>query len=173
MELFNKQLRGYLEKKNELVKDGRKLSAKIEILNIKLEKNKEKQRKYTAEIEPKELIEKGNALSKQIENALTNLEEIQKEVHAMKIKNIPESVGNEYESIKKDIEELEIERNKKALGIQKLKDRIVPLTQKLVGNALSEFEDLETVELKGEKIIVTVFSHLDDFTRKFREGKKK
>lgn len=172
MELFNKQLRGYLEKKNDLVKEGRKLSARIEILTIKLEKNKEKQRKYTAEIEPKELIDRGNALDKQIASLLTELEGIQKEVHALKVQNIPQSVGEEYESLKAQIEELEIERNKKALGVQKLKDRIIPLTQKLVGDTLDEFEDLSTVELKNEKIIVTVFSHLEDFKEKFLAKKK-
>jgi hypothetical protein len=167
----DKKVRDYLTAKDECVIEGRKLSAKIEIIDLKLEKNKDKQRKYTAECTPKTLIAEGNVLSRRIEKDLTHLEEIQREVHKLKVQNIPEAVGTEYEDLKKQKEDLEIERNKAAIKTQKLKDRLVPIVKRHIRPQLGEFEDMETVELNGDVIEVKVFDHVEDFKTKFAEKK--
>lgn len=173
IKLFDPKLKEYLKDRNELVKEGRKLSGQIEIVDRKLDKNKEKQRKYTAEMEPKELIDRGWELDKKIAADLTELENIQKEIHKLKVLNIPEAVGNEYETLKKQKEDIEIERNKVALKVQKLKDRLIPIAQKLMRPHLGEFEDMESVEIKGEKIEVKVYSHLNDWKKAFKEKNKR
>lgn len=172
MEIQNDKLYALLSEKDELVRKGRKVSAKVEITNLKIEKNKDKQRKYTEELEPTELIAKGNELSKVIEANLTALENIQKEVHTLKIQNIPADVATEYENLKKELESHELERNKLALKVQKIKDRSVPLIQKAVKPFLKEYEDIESAELKNGKIVVKIFSHLEEWKQKFAEKNK-
>lgn len=169
MEIFNKKLHALLLEKDELVKKGRKVSAQVEICQRKIEKNEETQRIYTSKCEPEELIAEGNALSKVIEANLTKLEEIQKEVHKLKIESIPAAIATEFEALKKEKDDKELERNKIALKVQKIKDRSIPMIQKEVKPHLGEFDDIESAELKGEKIVVTVFNHKDEWVKRFKE----
>ena len=172
MEIINKKLHALLQEKDELVKQGRKLSAKVDITNLKIQKNEEKQRKYTNECEPKELIEKGNALAVVIEQNLTELENLQKEIHKLKIEAIPPAIAKEFEDLKVELDGYENARNKIALKVQKIKDRAVPIIQKEVKPYLEEFDDIDTAELKGEKIIVKTFNHLEKYKESFRAKSK-
>lgn len=171
MEIQNDKLYSLLAEKDELVKKGRKVSAKVEITNLKIEKNKDKQRKYTA-YNPKELMVRAMELDSKIAKDLTELEGIQKEVMRLKVDKIPPEVAKEYEDLKKEGEELEIERNKLALKVQKIKDRSIPIIQKEVRPFLKEYEDIESAELKGGKILVKTFNHLDEWKKKFAEKNK-
>lgn len=172
MEIINKKLHELLQEKDELVKKGRKLSAKVDIANLKIQKNEEKQRKFTNDCEPKELIDKGNELAVAIEKGLTELETLQKQIHQKKLEAIPDSVAREFEELKKELDMYENDRNKIALKVQKIKDRAVPIIQKEVKPFLTEFDDIETAELKGEKIIVKVFNHVEQFKDTFRKKAK-
>lgn len=170
-ELYDEKLHEYLSEKDELVKKGRKLSAKVEITQRKIEANEKKQRTHTA-YKPQELWDKAVALDAKIAKDLTELEGIQKEVMKIKAERIPATVAKEFEYLKKEKEDYEIERNKVALKVQKIKDRAVPLIQKLMKPFLGEYEDIDTAELKGEKIIVKTFSHLENWKENFAKKAK-
>jgi predicted nucleic acid-binding Zn-ribbon protein len=170
LELDHAKLKELLEAKYPLVTEARKISSAIDVLELKIEKNKDKQRKYTSECEPTELIEKGNALAKEIEAKLTKLEETQKEIHKLKIANVPQAIGDEYESLKKQKEEKELERNKIAIKVQKIKDRATPIIQKLVKPALKEYDDIDTAELnKSGKIVVRIFNYQEQWQDAFKK----
>lgn len=67
------------------------------------------------------------------------------------------------------IEKLEKERAKIGLQIQKKKDKIIPLVDKEVRPNLVEYEDIETVVLEKGEIKVTVFNHLEEFKKAYKE----
>lgn len=70
------------------------------------------------------------------------------------------------------IEELENKRNKIALQIQKLKEKIIPLVKKETAPQITdEFEDLNTVDMVDGKLTVTTFSHLENWQEAFRKKK--
>lgn len=171
--IANKKLHGLLHDKDSLVTEGRKMSDSIDKLDKKLEDSKAKQRKFTNECNPKELIEKGDKLRDKINIDIKELEKIGEEVQKAKLAAIPKPLKDEYESMKKEKETMERDRNKIALKVQKIKDRAIPLIQKEVKPHLGEYDDIETAQLKGEQIVVTTFNHLDQWVEKFTANKRK
>jgi seryl-tRNA synthetase len=167
IKLANKKLRDLLTEKDVLVRAGRKISGAIEILERKLEKQKDIQRKYTEECNPTELIEKGNALQDKLNEGIAELEKIGEEIQAIKIAAIPAQHVAEYERLKTEKEEKERDRNKIFLKVQKIKDRSIPIIQKEVKPLLKDYEDINTADLKGDVVVVTTFSHLEDWQEKF------
>ncbi len=80
----------------------------------------------------------------------------------------------QHEILAKTKAELETERNKKALKAQKIKDRIIPIARRLLGKHLqNEYEDFYDIQLKDGVLVGTIFSHLDEWNKKFKERMKK
>jgi len=75
--------------------------------------------------------------------------------------------------LSKAIEKLENDRRKVGLQIQKLKDKILPLVAKLTIDKLVEFEEISTVDIKGDEIEIKTFNVVDDFKKDYLEAKKK
>lgn len=169
MEIINPKLRLLLLEKDEFVKKGRSVSNDIEKLDKKIEDAKTRQREYTNNCNPEDLIAKGNAIEKQVNDLLKVLETIGNEVQATKIAAIPAKEIKQYETLKAEREEKERERNKLALKVQKIKDKAIPMIQKAVQPSLGEYEDMESAQIKGEKIIVTTFSHLEEWKKAFKK----
>lgn len=167
--IANKQLRKLLGDKDELVTKGRNISSKIEKVEKQIEDMKVLQRKYTDECNPDWLINQGDALQKEINGKIEELEAIGEEVQKLKIAAIPKEHVSKYETLKAEKEELERERNKVFLKVQKIKDRAVPIIQAEVKPKLSKYEDINTADIKGDVIVVTTFSHLEDWKAKFEE----
>ncbi len=77
---------------------------------------------------------------------------------------------NDHLEVLKQKEKLERERNKVALKVQKIKDKVVPIIQKEVRPLLKdEYDDIETAKLKDGKIVIETFNHIEDFKKKFRK----
>lgn len=171
--ISNKKLREYLEEKDELVKKGRKVSVEIDKMDVRLEEMKVEQRKYTEECNPAELIQKGDTLRDKINAEIEELEKIGKEIQDIKLAAIPEAKKKAFEDLKKVKEETERERNKIALKVQKIKDRAIPIIQKEATPYLGEYDDVETATIKGQKIIVETFNHLEQWKMKFDIQNKK
>jgi hypothetical protein len=67
-------------------------------------------------------------------------------------------------------EKLERERNKIALKVQKIKDKIIPLIRKEVKPLLKDpFDDIETAQIKEDKVVVDTFNHIEEFKKKFKQ----
>lgn len=165
----------FIRLKDSLVEGGIKLSREIEKLEDIIAKQNDVERKYTDKDTPeiKNLIEEGDVIEKEMNERMKELEELGNKIMALKLEQIPEDLMKKHYDLRKEKEEKERERNKVALRVQKIKDRLVPLMRKILKPELTEFEDTETVKVAGNKLEVNIFSHLDDWTRKFREAKEK
>lgn len=77
-------------------------------------------------------------------------------------------------ALTKKIDDLETERNKVGLQIQKLKDVIIPLVESIMAKSLGEFEMITTVEVDKEKkhqIIINYIDQIEEYKKAIRERK--
>jgi predicted nucleic acid-binding Zn-ribbon protein len=167
----NPKIVTYLQDKDTLVKQGRKISEKIEKIEAKIAKNDARQREITTKVEPTELIKAGKALQEDINQKLTDLDFIGDQIMQAKLAAIPEEVKKEYFILKKEKEELEEDRNKIALKVQKIKDRVVPIIKKEVKPLLGEYEDIETAQVARGQVKIEVFSYLEQWKAAFAKKK--
>jgi predicted nucleic acid-binding Zn-ribbon protein len=168
IELDNPKLYKLIEEKDALVKSGRKISSELETIQFKIDKLVEKEKVITGKHENKDLMTKGEIIRLELERAMKKYDEIAEEIRLDKLAQIPKKIEEEHLALMKKREELEAERNKIALKIQKFKDKIVPTLKKLIKPHLKEFDDTETVEIKDGKILVKTFNYLEDFKTKFK-----
>jgi predicted nucleic acid-binding Zn-ribbon protein len=165
----NKRLHDYIVDKDKLVSEGRKISQDIENLEFKIKHFEDKEKKITGKIiPPKELTDRGDAVAEQIARLSDELDKIAKEINDSKLAAVPADMKADHLKLLKDKEVLERERNKIALKVQKIKDKVVPIIQKEVKPLLGEYDDIETAKTKDGKIVITTFNYLEDFKRKFR-----
>ena len=74
------------------------------------------------------------------------------------------------------IEKLEQDRAKIGMQIQKKKDKVIPLVEKLKKEGkivLGEYDDIESVSVISGEIEVKIFNHLEEFKKAFAEKNKK
>ena len=96
------------------------------------------------------------------------------QIQKAKIDAIPEHMKIEHYALRGRKEELELQRNKIGLKVQKVKDKVRPMIQKACKPHLEDdFEDLETAKLAGNTVIVKKFSHLESFKKSFILNNKK
>ena len=213
LKIVNKQLRKLLEEKEELVTKGRKVSEEIEGVQNQITNNDTARKAIMEKIQPKELIEKGDAIEKKINaeielaekkvgkdtfrkmvdknallfivsciraedkeyailNHVNELGKIVDEVQKLKFEAIPKSLNEEAKTLVAKKDELETKRNKIFLKVQKIKDRATPIIQREATPHLSEYEDIETAQIKGEQIIIVTYDRLEDWKASFAKNKK-
>lgn len=169
VEIENKKLHDLIVEKDILVEEGRAISRKIETADMKIKRFEEKEKRITAKIvPPKELTDRGDELVKQVTALNTELTNIANAINDSKLAAIPEEMKNDHMKLLKEKEVLERDRNKVALKVQKIKDKVVPMVQKFVKPMLKEYDDIETAKTKNGKVVITTFNHLEDFKAKFR-----
>jgi len=75
----------------------------------------------------------------------------------------------------RQIEGLESDRNKLALQVQKIKDKVMPFAKRIKKENLGKYEDIQSIELKGDDIVITTFDYIDEYRKqldkKIKEGK--
>ena len=160
-----------LEEKDLLVSEGRKITRDIENVEMKVKKYENEEKSITAKIKPDPTIEeRGNRLVNEINERTRELEKLGKEIEQKKLEAVPEEIKKSHLSLLDQKEKLERDRNKIALKIQKIKDKVIPIIQKECKDKLiNEFDDIETAKVKGGKIVITTFNHLEDWKAKFRK----
>ena len=173
MILENDKIREYLIQKDELVKTGREVSQEIEAIEKEVAKLEEQEKEITGKVEPADLIEAGKKIRDEINAGVAKLEEIGKQIHKAKWDAIPEDIKKRHYQLMKDKESKERERNKIALKVQKIKDRVIPLVQKEIKPHLAEYDDIESVKVFGKKLSVTTFNHLAEWKKTFAEKSRK
>ncbi len=169
--LNNPKLVKLLEDKEILVKAGRKVSSEIETIEFKINRYVEKEKAITAKVECKELVEKGTIINKQIDKLIAEIEVIAKEINTEKLSKIPKDVEVAHKDLMKQKEEKERERNKIALKVQKIKDKVVPIIKKEVKPLLKEYEDIETAKVEKGQVVIETFNHLEQFKTSFKNKK--
>lgn len=164
--------------KDELVNEGRSISKEIEKIESKAKRFEIMEKRITGKIvPPKELTDKGDALVKQVTTMQTELSKLADQINKSKLSAIPEKMKTEHLQLLKDKEALERDRNKIALKVQKIKDRIIPLVQKEVKPLIcakkevviniGKFDDIETAQVKDGKVVISTFNHLESYMSKF------
>lgn len=168
----NKKLHDGIVSKDVLVTEGRKISQQIDILDAKIKQFENKEKRITGKVTPpKELTDKGDAIAKQMEELGNQLNEIARQINQSKLDAIPKEIKDAHFKLLEEKEKLERERNKVALKVQKIKDRLVPLIKKLVIPLLKDqYDDIETAKIKDGKVIIETFNYLEEWKKKFRRG---
>ena len=165
----NKKVHDLIIMKDDLVTEGRKITGLMEDLEKKVRKCEDKEKKITGAIPPDpELKAKGDELVELFNKTLKEIEEIGQAIEKKKMDAIPKELLDEHKGYLKEIEQLERDRNKIALKVQKVKDRVIPIIQKEVKPLLEEYDDIETAKVKDGKVLVETFNHLADWKRKFK-----
>ena len=90
----------------------------------------------------------------------------------LKLLQSKSTLVEEGRGITKEIEKLETDRRKVGLQIQKLKDKIIPLVTKLTKDSMAEYEEISTVDIKGDEIEVITVDVVENFKRDYKEARK-
>jgi len=158
------KLKQLLEKKTEAVIQGREMSEEIETLEADMKKIDEEIQVAEKAIDLKEFEDEAAKTTDELKVLMAKMEEIQKQIYAKLKKEVDPAFALKYEEKKKVKEAWETERNKLGLKIQKFKDLIIPLTQKVAKPLLTdEFEDFSDIRLENGEVVIDIFSHLDDW----------
>jgi seryl-tRNA synthetase len=173
MQITDSKIIKLLTDKDALVKLGRDTSKKLEKLEYKIKILEDKEKAITAKVEPSELGDKAELLKKEINDKIKEFEKIASDIVKEKLAAIPKDIEEKHKQLLKDKEQLERDRNKIALKVQKIKDKVVPMIKKEVLPHLAEFEDLESAEIKNGVCEVKKFSHLEEFKAQFKKRNQK
>lgn len=168
LKIDNKKIFDYLSEKDKLVKEGRKISSELETLEHKIVKCQDKEKKITESVKCEDLVKKGDIIGKEIEAKIKEIEDLSKQIQEIKLAAIPPELKGEHETLMKLREEGERRRNKIALKVQKIKDKVVPLIHKYVKPLLKEYEDIETAKLEDGKVVIETFNHLEQWKKNFK-----
>jgi predicted nucleic acid-binding Zn-ribbon protein len=169
IKIEDKQVLKYLQDKDELVKNGRRISDEISRLETKITDCENKEKKITEKRQPKELGEKAEALKVEINKLVKEFEKVCSAITVDKLSAIPKELEKTHKDLMKLKEAKEQERNKLALKVQKIKDRVVPKIKKHVAPQLEEYEDIQTAEIKKGEVVVTVYSALDEWKEAYKK----
>jgi predicted nucleic acid-binding Zn-ribbon protein len=164
----NKKMHDLIVEKDALVTEGRKISGALDEIEKKILKLQDEERKITAKVKVDDLEKQGNKLNDECQAKFDELQKIVKEIEQIKLAAIPKEMKDEHTDLMKKREELERDRNKIFLKVQKIKDKVVPMIQKHVKPLLKEFDDIETAKTKDGLVVINTFNHLEDFKSKFR-----
>lgn len=168
IEIENKKIADLINLKDTLVDEGRAVTVLIEKEEKKIKEFENKEKKITGSVKPDPVLKaEGDALVKVFNDTLKRLEEVGQLIEAEKMKAIPKELEAEHKACLKVKEQLERDRNKVALKIQKVKDRVIPAIQKHVKPLLKEYDDIETAKVVKGKVIIETFNHLADWKKKF------
>ena len=165
IKIENKKILTLLQDKESLIIEGRKVSYHLEKVETKIANLTKKEKEITSKIEPKDLIDKGNIINTHIDELMKDLQKVADAIYDLKYNAIPEEIRKEHQELVSRKEQLEIDRNKIALKVQKVKDRVIPMIRKEVAPKLAEYEDIETAQIKGKTVTVKTFNHLEDWKK--------
>lgn len=165
------------QEKGKFIEEGRKISEQIEVVELEMGKIDTRLQKEEAKVDINDLKVKQADLTKQMADALTyftaEIKKAQQEIFDRMAGKTDPALREQHKILQKQKEDLETERNKKALKAQKFKDRIIPLAQKLLRPHLqNDYEDFYDIRLENGEMIGTIFSHLDEFEKTYKKKKK-
>lgn len=173
VKLENEKLKNLLEEKEGLVLMGQDLTAEIETKEEELKKIDEEIQTAEKTADVADLVEKAKAITDEFNAVVEKMETVKKETFDRIKSFVPAELYERYTATEKSKEELEEKRNKIGLKIQQKKDKIIPITRKLMKPHIQdEYEDFDSIRLENGEIISTIFNHLEDFKNRFSTRKK-
>lgn len=169
----NEKLNKLLSEKEALILEGRATSELIETKESELEAIDKQVQEIEKTVDIKDLEEQATEATEAFNLAVKQMEGIRNEIFDRMSKAVPAELKTKYEDTKKEVEELEIKRNKIALNAQKRTDKIIPLARKEMAKFLKdEFEDFESLKLENGIIVGTIFNQVEEFKQNYRNRKK-
>lgn len=158
----------------EQIRLGREISKQIEETELLMGKIDIRLQVEEAKVDVKDLRDKGNEIIKSMDGVAKEFADkikgIEKEIFERMKANTDPLLRTKHEELDKQKKELETERNKKALKAQKIKDRIVPLSQRLIKPYLeNKYEDLGGLDVINGQVIAKVISYLDEWDKAFEK----
>ena len=165
----DKRVAKYMLEKEQLVTAGRHISDELDRIETKILNCETKEKAITEKVQPKELGEKAEALKVQINELVAEFEKVAGEIMVLKLAGIPKDLEKTHRDLMKLKEEKERERNKIALKVQKIKDRVIPIVQKVCKPQLEQYEDIQTAEIQEGLVIVEVYSRLEEWKEAFNK----
>lgn len=170
--LEDKKLLSLLQEKNDLGIVGYNLTTDIEAKEAELQKIDEEIQAAEKQVDVSDLLEIAKGITEEF-NAIVAKMETHKKTTFERIKaEVPAELYDRYTAAEKDKKKLESDRNKVGLKMQQKKDKIIPITRKLMKPHLeNEYEDYDSVRLENGEIISTIFNHLEDFKTRFATRK--
>ena len=173
IKIDNPKLKKLIIDKADLVTAVRSKSEEVEKLENQMHEVDLKIQAYEKTVDISDLKDRGDKIAKRMDTCLMELKAVEADIYARMKKDAPQELYTEYESLKKQKEDMETERNKIALKVQKHKDKIIPMAQKIMKPLLeNEFEDYAGIDVIEGELEATIFNHLDDFKEKFLKTKK-
>lgn len=171
--LQNDELKDLIEKKADLVNEGRAKSEEIEKLEKEMDAIDKELQEEEKKVDLKEFFKKEKAITKRMEKCIADINAVKEAIYAKIKAETPQEIRDRYEETKKQKEDKEEERNKIALKAQKFTDLIVPMTRELMKPYLTEEgDDYDSVGIKDGQVVSTIFNHFDDFRKDFLARKK-
>lgn len=167
IEIDNKKIHDLIVDKDALVDAGRAVSKKLDELEKQITDFEKKERAITSKVRVVDLEKKGNEINDTCAKMFEELNKILGEIEQKRLEAIPKEMKDAHYALLAEREKLERERNKLALKVQKVKDKVVPLIQKHVKPLLEKYDDIETAKTKDGKVIINTFNYLEDFKSKF------
>lgn len=160
----NPKLKDLLAKKTALVLEGRELSEDIQQIDDGNEIIDKQIQDLEAKVDVSEFIAEAEESTNKMKALMEEVNIIQQKIYDKLKLEVPPELGEKYDKNIKLKEELENKRNKIGLKIQKLKDLIIPMTQKVAKPLLEdEFEDFSDVRLENGEVVIDIFSHLESW----------
>lgn len=163
--LDDAKLKDLILKKNDLVLEGRKVAEEIDLIKQAQDSVDKKLVAEEKKVDNKDLVEKGNAIVKKIEALAQELNAVQKDIYERVKSYTNPQFREEYETLEKQKQDKEKELNKLGHKVQKVKDKIIPIVQKLGKPYLEdEWEDFNTTKLDKDGIpILEIYSKLEEW----------
>lgn len=164
------KIKDWLEQKNDLILKGREISLDIEEIEKGQEIIDKQIQEEEKKVDIKDLEPESQAITKEFNAVLEKMEVFKKKVYNRLKAEVPPELGEKYEKNQKLKEKLENDRNKVGLKVQKIKDLIIPKTQKLAKPLLqNEFEDFSDLRLENGEVVLDIFSHLESWKEQRRK----
>ncbi len=168
----SEKLKKLLEEKSELILSGRAKSEEVERLENEMTEVEKQIIEEEKKVNIDDLHEKEKLVTIKVEEAIADMNLIKKEIYDRMKAQVPNELHIKYDTLKKEKENTETERNKIALKAQKYNDKLIPLGRKLMKPFLeNKYEDFETIKIENGEIVATIFSHLNDFETNFNKKK--
>jgi seryl-tRNA synthetase len=173
IKLDNPKLKKLITDKESLIKTGRGISAEIDLIKESMDSTEKKLIAEERKVDVKDLVALSGPKKKQVEALLKEFEGLQKQIYERIKANTPQELRDQYETLKKQKDDKESDLNKLGHKVQKVKDKIIPLVQKLGKPHLEdEWEDFNTTKLDEDGTpILEIYSRLEEWKATQRQNK--
>jgi len=174
IELNDEKLKKLIEKKGELITEGRAKSERIEEIEKEMQEIDNKLVEAEKEVDISDIDANAKDITERFNTLKAEMDEVNRKVRERLSEHAPLELREQYHTLKKELDQLESDRNKIAIKAQKYNDKIIPTVRALLKpHILDDFEDYGAVKIEDDKIIGEIINHLEEYKINFLNKKYK